>query len=632
MKHFFQNVEKWPEPYFATFDPQKVIIAHDEAAVRAIVQRMRRPIAWDIETSTLRPFATDAKILTSAFSDGDLTVAFACQHPAEPNDWGLSVVKDIVSSTPVICHNAAFEMLWYCAYFGLEALPRQFHDTMVLARLIREQPGLLSLAVLSRIYLGVNVKQISHIDAARVLEYPLPDVLQYNGLDAEATALLFHCLDGRADDWQVNKVLCTIRSTTAMELVGLPVDLEKTKALNDEWEARSAAAEAKARILQEVRRFGVYEGKSFNIQSGKHVATGLIKYGGQMLPKTDKGADSTKREYLEALADSHPLAQLVCDYREANKLISTYIKPILSGTELAADGRIHPGYTTCHTATLRLSGNNMNIQNWPKRKHREIRKQIVAPKGQLIVSIDYGQIEARVIAMASRDRVLCDSIITGYDIHADWRDRLLKLYPKYIDRLIAKSGKTDDKSLMKAGRDNIKNDFVFASFFGSSPESCAKYTGLPLEVMQELSADFWDTFRGVRGWIKSQRRIHAETGTTSTLTGRVRRGEMEGNECINTPIQGTAADIVISAQNEVFDLSQSEHDPYLMPRIQVHDDLTFFLPDDNTRLDYYFKRISDILLKRRFSFFNVPLMVEVSVGHNWADTTEVVKYTGDYYK
>lgn len=631
MKRFFQNIDKWPDPKFTTFDPKNVIVAKSAQEVRDIVARMQHPIAWDIETNALRPFTPNAKILSSAFSDGKLTVAYACEHPEAANDWGLRVTKDIVMSVPVICHNASFEMLWFTYTFGLENLPEEFHDTMALARIKHERESMLSLAVLTRIYLGTDVKLISHIDTRRILDYPLDHILPYNGLDAEATALLYHQLVGRADSWQVKKIVGTIKSTTAMELKGLPVDSNETKKLHEEWSAKRDTAQEKAKQIYEVRQFEIDDKTEFNIGSNQHISTCLTRYAHLELPKTEKkGADSTAQ--LEKFVDVNPLAKLVVEYREANKLCSTYIEPILLGNEIAADGSIHPGYTTMHTATLRLSGTNMNIQNWPKRKHREVRRQVKAPKDQIIVSIDYGQLEARVMAMASNDRFLCEAIITGYDIHSDWRDRLLKLYPPYMDRLIAKSGKTDEKSLMKAGRDNIKNDFVFASFFGSSPKSCAEYTGVPLTVMQELSEDFWDTFKGVRQWIKGQRRLYTDTGTTSTLTGRIRRAVLFGNECINTPIQGTAADIVVESQNEVFELSQRLKDPFLMPRIQVHDDLTFFLPDNEDKMERYIDQITRILVKRRFPFISVPLMVEVSVGDNWAEMEEVAKVVGDYHR
>jgi DNA polymerase I-like protein with 3'-5' exonuclease and polymerase domains len=197
-------------------------------------------------------------------------------------------------------------------------------------------------------------------------------------------------------------------------------------------------------------------------------------------------------------------------------------------------------------------------------------------------------------------------------------------------RLKEKSGETKEEKLLKAGRDNIKNDFVFASFFGSSAKNCAENTGAPLYIMQELAEDFWHTFKGVRSWIKAQRGEYRSTAAVQTLTGRRRYGIMMGNEPLNTPIQGTAADIVQMAQNELCELSMEEDDPYLMPRINVHDDLTLILPDDS-RAEEYIRRAGQIMVKRRFDWFVVPLVVEVNIGYNWADVSEVCKITGEHY-
>jgi DNA polymerase I-like protein with 3'-5' exonuclease and polymerase domains len=112
----------------------------------------------------------------------------------------------------------------------------------------------------------------------------------------------------------------------------------------------------------------------------------------------------------------------------------------------------------------------------------------------------------------------------------------------------------------------------------------------------------------------------------------VRRAVLFGNECINTPIQGTAADIVIDSQNEVFELSQRLKDPFLQPRIQVHDDITFFLPDNEDQMEQYINQVAQILVKRRFPFISVPLMVEISIGYNWAEMSEICKIVGDYHR
>jgi DNA polymerase I-like protein with 3'-5' exonuclease and polymerase domains len=201
-----------------------------------------------------------------------------------------------------------------------------------------------------------------------------------------------------------------------------------------------------------------------------------------------------------------------------------------------------------------------------------------------------------------------------------------------LEKLAYRTNETDEKKIRKAGRDTIKTDFVFASFYGSGPDSVAKRTEIPYDLVQDLLREFWETFAGVHDWQKRQRRQFEQFGGVYTLTNRFRHDVLPGNECLNTPIQGTGTDLVIDAQNELYALSVQEDDPFLAPRINVHDDLTFILPDNDDRLEYYFKRIGESMTKVRYDFQNVPLMVEYKVGYNWADLEEIHNYTGDYVR
>jgi uracil-DNA glycosylase family 4 len=630
IRRFLQTVDKWPEPQVYALTPEDVTCAYTEAEARAIVAQLEEPIAIDIETPGLRPFKVQGKILTAALSDGLHTVAFPLNHPEAPNEWGWQIVKEIITTKRWIAHSAGFELLWFWYNMGPDWQPGPFEDTMALARIFHERHTVLSLAVLSLIHLGQNVKLLSDIDLSRVSEYPLSTVLPYNGLDALATILLYHQLNGKPSRWQVQKILDSTKAVTRMQLMGLPVDHQEAQDLHDHFNALRMEAERKAKELYEVKQFQLTYQEAFNIGSGEHIGKALVEFGRVDMPKTDKKKVPKTDEETLAKIDN-PLATLVVEYREASKICGTYLESVLDGRLLGEDGLLHPAYTVMLTRTLRLSGEDPNIQNYPKRKHREVRRYIKAPPGHIFVACDQGQLEARVIAMASKDRWLCESILTGYDIHADWRDRLLKIYPAYMDRLRHKSGEKNEKELLKAGRNNIKNDFVFASFFGSSVRNCAENTGAPLRIMQELADDFWYTFPGVKRWIKAQRAEYRSSGSVSTLTGRRRYQVMMGNEPINTPIQGTAADIVQETQNELCELSLAERDPYLMPRMNLHDDLTFILPDDE-RLEGYIQRVADVQVKRRFPFMVVPLTVEVNVGYNWADLSEIAKFTGDYYR
>jgi DNA polymerase I-like protein with 3'-5' exonuclease and polymerase domains len=133
----------------------------------------------------------------------------------------------------------------------------------------------------------------------------------------------------------------------------------------------------------------------------------------------------------------------------------------------------------------------------------------------------------------------------------------------------------------------------------------------------------------VRNWLKARHREYRDTGAIRTLTGRVRRALLWGNEPINTPIQGTAADIVVDAMNAMTETALRQRDRYLLPRMQIHDDLTFILPDD-ADLPRYIESISACLVAVRFDWQIVPLTVEAKIGTNWAELEEFAVFTGGY--
>lgn len=636
IKRFFRELDRWPDPEIMELSPAAVIVPRTYEEAKGLIARMADPVAMDLETADdkgpcLYPYRVGAHILTAAFSDGQTTVSFAIDHAEWQNPWGMKLLLETVRDRRWVAHNVSFEQSW----FRFNAPGESFtncEDTMALARLYHQRETLLSLEVLSRIHLGTNVKQVVQVDSRKIKTYSLEQVLQYNGLDAMATAPLFRKLDGQVDKVGYQRFMKTIDSVVGMELKGLPVSIETAKELREVWNDIAVEQADQAGQLAAVEAFVRDTGTEFNIASPKQISAILGTYNNVELPLTTKGNVSTAKAALLKIANEVTLAGRVLGYREATKLVSTYIDHVLQVPEIYPDLMLHPGYTVLLTATARLSSTNPNIQNFPRRRNAEVRNMIQAPDGYVLLAFDYAQLEARVLAMASKDKILCESIINGRDIHADWRDNLLHLYPTYIDQVMQMyqfDDSVDEKTLLKAIRDRVKNQFVFASFYGSSAKSCSEGMGLPLGIMEELAIQFWEEFLQVRKWLKERRTEYEQTGGMRTLTGRVRYQILyKYNEPVNTPIQGTAADIVAEAMNEMTELSRRERDPYLHPRIQVHDDLTFLVPD-NDRLEYYVETISKILVKVRFPWQIVPLAVEAKIGTKWAELEDFAVFTGD---
>ena len=635
LRRFFQQVDKWEKPYIYNIKESDVTIVHSEIEALALIDAMQDPIGVDIEASKLKPYEMDAKLITAAVSDGKTTIAFSCEHPENPTDWGLSVLLHAITTKRWIAHNCAYELVWFCWYFR-EFIDKfmPFEDSMALGRLYHERNSIVSLKDMEIMHLGINLKSIVPVNAARIMEYPISQVLSYNGLDALGSALLWRKLHKQIDQTNYKRILGSITATADMELDGMPIDLTESLRLKKHWTEKNQKIIQDAGKLYEVRAFESERSTEFNIASPDHVGIALTAYGKLSLPRTgstSKVSYQTDEAALTPFIDTNPLARAVLESREAAKLVSTYIDPVLSTPNRYIDSRLHGSYTTMLTHPYRLSSQIPNMQNFPQRKHREIKSQVVAEKGCLLVKFDFGQLQIRIEGMLTKDKHLIEILINGADMHAEWRDRILDYYPDYWNRLVEKTGETERDMILKYGRDMIKGDFVFANLFGASVKNVSERTGIPMSIMQQITGEFWQEFRGVLSWIKARRAEYRDTGAIQAITGHVRRGIMFKNEPINAPIQFGEAMIVMDAMNEISALAHKEKDPYLRPRIQVHDDLTFVLPD-SAELPNYINTIQKILVKPRFPWIIVPLVVSASIGKNWGKFEEFAEFKGAHHR
>ena len=458
--------------------------------------------------------------------------------------------------------------------------------------------------------------------------------MQYNGLDALATALIHRKLHKRVDPMLYEQIMGRTYSVVDMELAGLPVSIEVAEKLAVKWKAKADEAEEAAKKLHEVRAYEAAAQVAFSISKPAQVGEALVLHGKINLPKTEKGKQyNTKDEILNAECPDHPLAKAVLSWREATKVRSTYTLCVIEVPTIYKDGMLHPGYNTMLVSTFRLSSDDPNIQNWPKRSAatREVRSMIEVPEGYVLVPMDQGQIQVRIIAMASGDKKLIKNLVEGHDTHTDWLNNTIDIYPDYIDRLAQKVGEKDEKKIRKYGRNIIKTDFVFYSLFGGGYKGIARTTGIPERLSRELQGEFFLEFKGVKDWQNRQRKQYADTGSITGLSGETRHAILWGNEPLNTPIQMGEAQIVLEAQAELATKARETGDKHYLPRISVHDDLTFILPDDN-RLMGYIEEIAEVMLKVRYDWQICPLSLEVQLGTNWADLTEVHTFTGDYMR
>ena len=268
----------------------------------------------------------------------------------------------------------------------------------------------------------------------------------------------------------------------------------------------------------------------------------------------------------------------------------------------------------------------INLQNFPARENSEIRNIITAPEDYFIVAYDYGQLEARIIAMASKDKVFCDAIWDGSkdsDTHYRWTDRIIDEYPQILEKIDRDSLRTDTKTAL-----------VFAAFYGSTEGPIAKHYrklyGVPEEVMKGLYREFWDTYPGVKKWQQSIIEFYKKNGYVESFSGRRRRAPLSINKITNHPIQSTASyDICLKAGDRLSKLAYELDKPQYQYVINIHDDLTFYIPKDSFQEDVEF--IAKEMVRPVYDWIIVPLEVEIKFGTNWGSLEKLGKMDTKYF-
>lgn len=625
-------------------------ILTDIPSIRTAFQKLktRKYAVGDLETNQARPYYTDSIILTMAWGDYDWCFAFPWNHPQAkwtPEEFAelRSIVFDFLCfNIKKIAHNTAFELEWLIFEFGLEIikgpLRALWEDTQCAAYVLgfgggekrsgdsgefeevsRVQRGLLSLDNLTQAYLGFFLKSISKVNRARLIKEDLQKVMLYGILDPKYTARIYDLL---MKDLEYNKLMAVYkeqcrRVPTAVltQQQGLVYNPEQAeiflKEYTDKLTAKTKEVLQHPSITEYRTKFG-----GFNITTPADVA-GLFKYLG--FNTEDKEGKSKSGKDILSLID-HPLARGIETIRETGKIISTYIEPFITKDIIFPDGKLHTQFTTMFTTTGRLSSLDPNVQNFPKRANKQIRKIIVAPKNHIMVSLDYGQIEARVIAMLSKDKYFVNALKNNLDVHAEWSEILAKLYPKRIGGNVEKF--LQNKALFKAFRDIVKNKWVFPLFFGASVKSSAGYMGIPYEIANEAHKLFWGPkyFQGIKSWQEELYDFYHKKGYVENPTGRRRYMYMQGGEIINFPVQSFAADIMMDSMNRLSEYAINSNNKDYEPVISLHDDLTFYLKCDTYKEDLDF--IAKQMLTPKFEIINVPLTVEASTGPNWGELKE----------
>lgn len=486
-----------------------------------------------------------------------------------------------------------------------------YFDTMIASYILN--PGIRqhNLDDLAMEYLGYKTIKYEEIvgegKKQKTLDQIVPEkVYIYSCEDADITYQLYLILKNKLEEKNLLKILNTfecplIRVLSKMEENGVKIDLEYFEKLSIEYDKR---------INQSIKNIYQEVGGEFNINSTKELQFILFEKIKLPIQKKTKTGYSTDQNVLESLRGLHPIIEDLLLYRKLTKLKNTYIDVLPKLVE-PSTGRIHTSFSQTITSTGRLSSSNPNLQNIPVKDEegKAIRKGFIAEKNYKLISLDYSQIELRILAHYSQDENLLNIFKSSEDVHTK---TAMSLFDVPVEKVTPEM----------RNKAKILN---FSVIYGATPYGLSLSLGLDRKEAKEYIDKFLNTFHRVRDYIDSMISFAEKHGYVETISGRRRyipdiKSENKNIRdaaqriAINTPIQGTSADIIKKAMIDIYNELKSKKLKTKMI-LQVHDELIFEAPDSELELV-----ISLTKEKMENAIpLSVPLKVDVGIGTNWAE-------------
>ena len=574
--------------------------------------------AVDLETTSLNPLAADIVGISVSLRDHEAYyIPVGHSYPDAPLQLPReTVLNDLVPlltdpERHKIGQNIKYDyQVLRRAGIEMEGL---WCDTMIASYLVnplRYSQGIDSLSAEFLDHRMISYEEVTGKGKEQInfSQVPVGKASVYSCEDADATWLLHRLFLPRLIEMGMERLffeveMPLVRILAEMELSGVKLDLPLLAKLSDGFGIQLTELE------REIFRVS---GSEFNINSPKQLGDVLFEQ--LKLPvgkktKTKTGW-STNVEELERLAEEHEIARLILSYRSLAKLKSTYTDALPKLVDNTT-GRVHTSYNQAVTNTGRLSSSEPNLQNIPVRSEegRKIRRAFIAPEGSLLLSADYSQIELRVLAHLSEDRVFCDAFARDEDIHTRTASEVFGLFPEMVTPEMRRQAKTIN----------------FGVIYGQGAFSLAKQLGVARRVAEEFISSYKDRHSGAMSFLDSCVRIAEEKGCVTTILGRRLPipdiGSANGNvrafaqrNAINYPIQGSAADIIKQAMVNVFEKIRREG---LKSRLimQVHDELVFEAPvEEMVVLEQLVRHEMEHAVPLR-----VPLKVDINHGRNWSE-------------
>ncbi|MDR3212868.1 MAG: DNA polymerase I [Azoarcus sp.] len=572
-------------------------------------------VAIDTETTALEPLTARLVGISFAFAPGDAFYVPLAHCGADipeqlPRDEVLARLKPWLESN--VCAKLGQNIKYDAHVFANHgvALRGIVHDTL-LQSYVLESDRAHDMDTLARRHL--NLETISYAEvcgtgAKRIGfdEVALNVATAYAAEDADITLRLHQSMWPRV---QTVPALEALYRDLELPTLAVLLAMERTGVLIDPFLLAQQSDELGLRLLELEREAWTLAGGSFNLGSPKQI--GEILFGRLGLParkKTAAGQPSTNEDVLTELAEDYPLPKLLLEHRGLAKLKSTYTDKLPRMVN-PATGRVHTSFSQATAVTGRLASSDPNLQNIPVRtaEGRRIRAAFIAPRGHVIVSADYSQIELRIMAHLSSDARLLDAFAGGEDVHRATAGEVFGVAPQAVS----------------AEQRRYAKIINFGLIYGMSAHGLARTLGIERGAAQGWIDRYFARYPGVAAYMERIKTLAHEQGYVETVFGRrlylpditarqYTRRQAAERAAINAPMQGTAADLIKKAMIAVHRWLLDEG---LQSKLvlQVHDELVLEVPDGE--IDLIRAKLPGLMAG--VAALAVPLLVEVGVGQNW---------------
>jgi DNA polymerase-1 len=585
-------------------------------------------IAFDTETTSTDPMRAELVGISLSIQEGEGYYIPTGHKLESSGNINTKQVIDLLKKAMTdggikkAGHNIKYDYLVLLRQ-GLAVSPLSF-DTMIAGFLINPASRSLGLKSMARDYLGIEMTNIdeligtgkNQIDMAHV---PVQSTAAYAAADAEATLRLVPVLSHELERLKATNLL----ETMEMPLVPVLASMERNGIALDSGFFKQMSAELAQRLATLEKSIHEIAGITFNLNSTQQLSNVLFDRLRLLPPdrgrKTASGHYSTSADVLENLRGDHPIIALMLEYRELAKLKSTYVDalPIQLNPETH---RIHTSFNQTGAVTGRLASSDPNLQNIPTRTElgHKIRQGFIASPGWILLSVDYSQIELRIVADMSKDEAMCAAFRANQDIHAT---TAAAIYGIPLDQ-VTREQRRHAKAIN------------FGLIYGMSAFGLSRSTDLTLAEAEIFVASYFKQFPGVKSFLDGVRKTAAEDGFVETLLGRKRYfpnlktqtnpnlRNREEREAINAPIQGTAADILKLAMISMPDaLAKAGLVARLL--LQVHDELVLECPRSEL---IETARIVQFVMENAYTL-SIPITTDASWGVNWGELVPIDELT-----